>query len=950
VPVPRGDLAPGKEREALDLPSEGPPEPAAEQPVSVEPGAEPALRARALFEALARRARPAGAEAEIAELLALGAGAHPAARLALGGTHATSVLAAGRVLLAGGAPEREAVAARLSRTLAAEAAVPLLEELLLADPKLATPAWLAGLLELPEAGTRAAAARAFEARLSPEMLPALQPRFDSSRIATRSAALELVARLDDPLALNLLLSRLGDTNAQLAARAASVLAARDPAEPQLLLLAFPAETAAAGWERSRAYALLALAEREESRGLALFTLEHVPALLEGLADRRALVAGTAAVALARLGFRASAGQCGAWLEREVPHQLVRCGTGVEFHADFSALARPALRALALLSGIALGEDGEAWRRWWIDNASGFRARHALLDLPDDAAARLRVDGSDAHGPWTLLAHGRADEAARGDVLYLDAAAAELLFVFLREQGTFDARHPPSVATPAQTGVVRIAVGDAEKRFTAQAEGEWFRHLMAEFQRVRAEQAWQRHAPADRPRLAFWRAENEHWSQLTAEERPREIKRFVLAALRRSPALAERELGLAELERLFAEPGVAERADLEPLLAVLAAEEAFDARVERTLALVRLAADATGGDPATEADPLGRIVTLALERFGAAVVPALRSLAHALPESTLVGLGRDARPEARALAAEALVEGDGPEADVLALLLDPAPLVVATALAALGAHPRETARARLFALTRTGPSELRPAALRALVPLGGKDVLDLAQECLGENDEQLSRAAAWALAELADPRCATLLGALLLRGTASPLYAEARRGLLRLGEVGVLECMRLSRATGARAQREGALLLAEFGRAEAAPVLLSLLAQDPRDGRVVFELSVLAGQDFQPEQHPETAALEWWDLVVHDDALAWFLAGAERAGLRAPPRPDFDGGPTLAVASFLLEAAALEEAHLAERALRELERMLGQPLPRPSAAEREAALEALRAEIERRFAR
>ncbi|MEQ1894572.1 MAG: hypothetical protein ABL998_18685, partial [Planctomycetota bacterium] len=216
VPVPRGDLAPGKEQEPLDLPEAGAGLPAVESAPLAQPGTEAPQRARALFEALARRTRVTGGEVEVEQLLALGAEAHASARLALAGSHAPSVLAAGRVLLAGGAGEREAVAARLAQSLAAEAAVPLLEELLRRDPKLATPVWLASLLELPEASLRAAASRALEARLSPELLPALQALFSSSRASTRGAALELVGRLDDALAQNLLLSRLGDTNAQLA--------------------------------------------------------------------------------------------------------------------------------------------------------------------------------------------------------------------------------------------------------------------------------------------------------------------------------------------------------------------------------------------------------------------------------------------------------------------------------------------------------------------------------------------------------------------------------------------------------------------------------------------------------------------------------------------------------------------------------------------------------------
>src|SRR6185503_11991756 len=94
----------------------------------------------------------------------------------------------------------------------------------------------------------------------------------------------------------------------------------------------------------------------------------------------------------------------------------------------------------------------------------------------------------------------------------------------------------------------------------------------------------------------------------------------------------------------------------------------------------------------------------------------------------------------------------------------------------------------------------------------------------------------ALAELADPGSASLLASLLARGADSPLYAEARRGLLRLGAAGTEECLRLARSAGARARREAALVLGQALAPEAAGFLVPLLAEAPHDERVLWELS------------------------------------------------------------------------------------------------------------------
>jgi len=944
----RGDLAPRPGEEPLELPPVEAAPPAAAVLSSSTEGVTAAVE---LFELVSRAKLPAAVSAEIDQLLALGTAVYPAARTKLASKHAPTVMAAGRVLLAGGEVEREAVARRLTEPVDAEVGLKLLGELRTRDPKIASPAFLAGLLDHPEAVLRTAAQRALAERLGPEVLPALQPMLAAGRASARSAALELVAQVDDPLAWNLLVSRLSDPSAQLAARASALLAMRAPAEPLLREVAFAPAGTEAGADRRRAYALLGMVQAEELRGTTLLTLDDVPALLPKLNEGSPLVSGTSAVALARIGFRSSASEVGPWLAREVPHQLVRCGTGVEFHPDFSALERPALRALALLSGAPLGDDGAAWREWWLAQGDNFRPRHAVLELPPDAAAQLRVDGADATGSWILLGPGRAGEDTRGDVLRLDPAAAELLLVFLREAGAFDARRLPGLSGPVEPGALRFSIGTQAKRFTRATEGDWFVYILNELERVRSENSWQRHPDGGRSRLEFWRAEAERWSLLAPEVRKRELKRLILTELRQPSDGPTREARLLELEGIYALEGAREGSDLEPLLAVLVQEPDFSKRVERILTLVRQAGAAESGDASTEVDPQRRVVEFTLERFGSAAVPALRPLVHELDPAAIEALRADARPAARALAAEALVHGHGPQdADaILALLRDPDALVVITALEALALDPCEPARARLFQLARQADGPTRAAALRALVPLRGKDVLDLAQEFLGDADPDVQRAAAWALAELADPRAAALLASLLTRGPGSPLYDEARRGLVRLGEVGVAECLRLSRSGGTRAQREGLLLLAELGRAEAAPGLLALLAQAPGDERLLRELSILSGLDLAEEEYPETAAFAWWDLVVHDDAMAWFLAAVERAGVRTPPREDLTPANQEGT-RFLLEVAGLSNELLVERALRELEQVLGRPLPRSGLEERGKLLAELRVELAQKFAR
>jgi len=938
---PKGDLAPRGGVAPLDLP-------ARDAPPASDPVPSDALRpedtARELFRDLAGVREVQRAAPVLERLLALGPAVVPVARVELEGSHAPTLLVAGRLLLIGGtSADRAAVAERLTRALPAEVASPLLSELVARDPMLSAPEYLLGLLDHPGAAMRSAALTQLEPRAGGIPLNAVAHLFASARTATRTAALELVAKSADPLSWNLLASRLGDPSAQLARRAADLLAAIDGAEPLVLERAFPAGIRAGplAWDRARAYALLAVVQREESTQRALLGAAHVEPMLAGLSSSLAFVSGACAVGLARAGFRLGRSCAGPWLDREVPHLLVRSGTGAEYHNDFSSLARPALRALTLLTGETMGADGEAWRRWWLDHAGGFHARHAVIELSPLAAQQLLVSFRDERGrAWCLLGLAREAPGA-ATVLRLDAPSAERLRARCEAEGIFGVERLPSGGRADGEVALRVAVGEQEKCFArgGAAGGSWLDPLLSELRQVVEENRWQLYFdPARTSAGDWWRSEHERWAALAPPERQRALVALLIDAARRARGDG-RDEHVDELERLYRDAGVPAAADFEPLLTLLFSEASFGPRAERLLELTRVAA----GIAANEAGapwPRERLVTLGLERFGPEAGVALTRMARDLAPETLRTLARDARPEARALAAHGLARGDDSEAGrmlVRALLADADAGVQLAVLAALEGCPEEQAgelRPLLVERARSAPSATRAAALRVLALWKGKDVHDLALEAVGDADAGVQLAGVAALAELSDPRSASLLAALLARGPESPLYAPARRGLVRMGPAGIEECRRLVRSSSARARREAALLLAEALVPEAAAALLALLEENPSDERVARELAVLAGQDFAGAERPDHAARSWWELVVHDDPTAWLLAAAERAGVPAPPRAALEGELGREGARFLLALAGLSAPEMGERAARELERRLGLEFSRPgSAAER-----------------
>jgi HEAT repeat protein len=919
-----------------------------------------------------------------------------AARSALSRPELPVVLAAARVLL--GSPSKsdaELVVERVRGKAPGSAGPALLELLVELDPVLVSPRFLASLLESPHAGVRSAAERHLRAVNGPELLPILTPLFGSKQGETRLRALGLIASIDDPSVTELLLTRLSDPTAKVAAAALSFLAAsRDPGlDAELLGRAFRQR-----WIlREGSYALLALVEREDLQLTPILDESHAEALLAGLESNNPFVAGACATALAGIGFRSTHTKATGWLDRSVVDRLVVSVSGQQYHDDFTALSSPALRRLKLLSGEDFGSDGPRWVAWWLGARERFYARRAHIEVEDADApslvVRLQSSGESAalnasaalknpaasglsalisgdFGVDLVLMTGTAagegaDRPDARDVLYLTDAEARDALTVLRREGVFGAERLPGVRGQRGSGerVFDLKVAGRGKSFVfaADATEPWFERICDMARALADTNRWQRYPRPRSDSLSLWREESGWWSgEHTPEERATRLKDLVLRALPgRGPR--ERENGLAELERLYALPKVVSPDDFLPLLALLRGEATHDPRVTRIVRLAlqaaRASAEAAGasGEAARAGAELvpvvrgGALIDVLYTTFGQDSLPELVEVATACGPGFTNVLARDPRPFVRVAAAKALAlraEGSGEAAAVLLALIDDTDLAVErAAIEACGEQRVESARTELLVRARLGTTELRAAALEAIGRLGGELVLEALAVGLADPDPHVRVAATRGLGELGGSGSVSLLLSVLGTKDDEELSAAASAGLAKLGPMAWPDLLRVVNAPAHNGRRAAALILAEQAAPEAASALITMLTGNPRDAHIASELAILTCVDLRGTTDAASAWWDWWDGVVHDDALAWFLAALERppkgasgtpgavlgesAPTSVPPRSAFDGRGTLEGQLALIAAMDRPEAWLAERARRELARRLDRdlgPLP------------------------
>jgi HEAT repeat protein len=924
-------------------------------------------------------------------LLALGVPGVEASRIALNDTEPNVLMTAARVLMrSGNADDIELVKSRARGRLPAPVGTPLVEELVRADPVRVTPRYLSELLESPHAGVRLAAERGLRAHLSPELLPLLEPVLASKRAESRLAGLSLVADVDDASVVDLLLAHVSDASSKVASSAVSALAGSKDAglDAKLLAMAFKGR-----WMlRDNCYALITIVEREDLALKPILDETYVEPLLSGLQANDPFVAGACAAALAGIGFRSPHAKATTWLDQAVMDRLVFTVSGKEFHNDFTALATPSLRRLRLVSGQEFGKEGPRWVEWWLAAREGFFARRACIEV--DAAdvghvtVRYQSRGDDALA-FALLGPSQAGttEAGRlsGEVFYLTPDESRDLVAVFQREGVFGPERLPGVRGLRGPGerTLDVAVAGRGKSFTfgAGASEPWFERAVSAARALRDKNGWQRY-PDPRQHassLALWQEQSAWWSsEHTPLERAQRLKALILAALPSAKSGA-RESAVDELARLYAEEHVGRAEDFTPISQLLAEEPFYSEHTHKLVTLaIESARDASSKPDASAARStppmpieLGRdLVNLLYGKFHALAGGDLAQIARACGGEYARELARDDRPLLRAVAAAALSAPGGVESErangeeapaadarrrpddldlaVLMKLLDDKDRdVEVAAIQALGENRIEGARTELLVRARLGASEVRVAALQAIGKLGGDLVLDALIVGASDNDLQVRVAAAKGLASLADPASTQLLVSMLAEGRDAAVFEPVRAALAKLGPPAWPDLLRAAHTPGNHARREAAFLLAEQGIPESASVLMTMLTTTPADAEIARELSVLTCVDMRGQPDPAAAWWNWWDSVVHDDSMAWFLGALERAAIPPPSRDSIEGRGNAQGRAFLVTVMARSEAHLVERARRELSRMLGRDLGEipPRGTQRDAWLATLRESLQ-----
>lgn len=529
---------------------------------------------------------------------------------------------------------------------------------------------------------------------------------------------------------------------------------------------------------------------------------------------------------------------------------------------------------------------------------------------------------------------------------------------------------------------------------------WFERIAALAQELEDRGRWQHYPDPARHATAadLWKEQSAWWAEEHSPiERALRMKQLVLVAL---PSLTgpSRERAIAEVERLYATDHAAEPQDFASLYRALSSEAYWSETAHKLLDLALAASrapGAIGAEPPAPAEPsvgpaapdakpreltadeAKPLVDLLVEKLSTAPPDQLAHVFARTGPGFATMMAGDPRPAVRAAAARALAEttelepgsaataapADGPPApDAGGRAADPSAETVATllrllddkderveiaAVEALSKLRVESARTELLVRARLGVPDVRAAALRGIGRLGGEYVLDALSLAVADSDVKVRTAAVWGLADLHDPASASLLVGMLGQGDGVPTTEPARVGLLAMGPGAWTELLRVVHSPTHRGRRDAALLLSRQSVPEAASSMMAMLSTDPKDDHIASELAVLTGVDLRAQPDPAAAWWSWWDGVVHDDALSWFLSALSRAGATPPEKEAFSGSGTREARLFLLEILSRKEHHLVERARRELARMLAKdigPLPLKG-ADRDAWIARLRSEVD-----
>ena len=775
------------------------------------------------------------------------------------------------------------------------------------------------------------------------LLSALVTPLSSKRASTRAAAIALIAQIEGSASLDLLLEHLDDSSPTVCDKVLDALVRRDDKllDVELLKRAFSERYIL----RPSAYALLAVMDREDHDRRSILDERHARSLLAGLEARDPLVSGTCAAALAGIGFRTEASESTAWLNAAVPTQLVATVSGATFHPDYASLQPRALRRLELISGERLGSTGRAWVDWWVSERAGFHASRAPFPIKPEEVSHLVIRHRSAGGVFTIAGFDAAPPKGPEERTLVGVSQLNTLAVSLRDLGVLSAERLPGVRgkRSASEREISLRVGGSEKTFIF-GEGdveEWFTSIEALLFAQRERQRWQRFASISDDARGSWQAEILWWeTEHNEPARALRMKRIVLDHLQSVPP-SQRRAGLAELERVLSVEGAGTIRDLDQLLRLIEEEAFYSERSKRLTALTR---GLIRGDEDLARSARARVAKLLVDHFGEVSAGSVAGVLSDMAPEQLIGLVDDERPLLRALIAAHLsgTERRDEQALLLALLEDEDSTVEAAAVASLGHVRLEGARTELLLRARLAEGIVRQAALEACGRLGGEGVRQALVSGLAERDAGVQLAALKGLAHLGDPESISLFVSYLQHDVGSPFSAVALGALEGFGPAAHDALLRIAQSELHKARRMAALVLARAGVGAVADSLASIL-HDDADAEVALELALLTCFDLRSAASSAVEYSAWLRTESHRDSWRWFVEATARRELECPPRSAFEGRGTQEAALFLCELISKSEAVIAERARRELGRLLDvELLPLPARTEDRALwLEAVR---------
>ena len=815
--------------------------------------------------------------AALSELEGMGLGTRNTAVKALGSQHFQSVELAARLLESVGEPED---AQRLIEVASGVGVSDVVATCLETGLRLNggwLPARAVRLLEHPRKSVRAAS----ESRLdrmphSEHLRPLLQLARFGRDADCRLRAVRLLGNLrseDD--ARDALRAVLVDPAVPVALAAAQALAGTGgDAEiaylrEQILELPPGPEMAYLTW------ALLGMQQRMER---ILIDEEMEQKFLAVLDEPNIFLTGVAAACLAEFGFRSQRDEGFEYLDREVPHSLVRAVAGVTYFPQYANLLPLAEASLTRITGEDFGEENPGvWLEWLVENLDGFRAVRGVLKVGSGDHARLQVGWRIGDDPWRWMG-GPESPVSLPEARLLGKRDLAQLVGALEEARVLDLPLHPGAYGEDEDPILaelEVQVGNRRKRVAYRGESlrPWMADLNAGLNGLYEQTGWQLLAPMAE-RRDFVLPILPRWDGSTPENRLATMVELTHGRLKR---MDDQSLAIWS-KTLVAQPGVEEFWDED--LAMGFIDEITVRGVLPEVGMPVLQAALLKPGPELTAPFLEAVLTVPEPSRSDLLLAGFERLGFDVCSASL----SDPRLTVRVGAARAMHYFGSEAVPALSqALVDENQLVVRAAARSLGRIADPAAMPALVQkVDRAHPKDVRKEALWALGEIGHGGALDAIFGCALDEDPGVQISAIMALGRIPGPAVNRSFMDLWTRYAGTPLESPFVRaldsrgaGIARFALRPHLESMDVNVA------RRTALQLGSLADPAAASMLVGMLTTAPRDEEILGALAVAVCADFRQMEDPAGMYTEWWRERGQEDPTFWLAHSLENLGRPAP---------------------------------------------------------------------